>query len=246
MLYQLARLLALLADLQKSRTAITMKALCEEGAQHRSPLMVIRCDVERNLPHTLSVAQKIHEAGIHCTMYFHTRRDCYDPSTFASVRDLGHEVGYHHECLDRCHGDFEAARQLFLREVERFRQDGFPLTTVCGHGEGGLPKRGYTQNWDLFDRYPDLLESAGLCADVFATIIPRWKPIYASDTFVSYRRFWDRISSARPKPDLLMVAIHPHRWHDAFPVSLWEIGRDVTQRYANKIRKARPYHTIWE
>lgn len=244
--YHLQRLLTLLSDLRRVRTAVTMKELCENGTNIGPRLMVVRCDVERDLPHTLSVARKMHEAKIRCSLYFHTRRGCYDPATFAAVRDMGHEVGYHHECLDRCAGDFEAARELFLREVERFRQDGFPLATVCGHGEAGLPRRGYRHNWDLFDRYPGLLESAGVRAEVFTTIIPQWKPAYASDTFASYRSFWDRINGARQQPDLLMVAIHPHRWHNCFAVSLWEISVDVAQRYANRIRGARSYRTIWD
>lgn len=140
--YQLERLLTVLSDLQRIRTVVTMKDLCEKGANHSSPLMVVRCDVERDLPHALTVARQIRETGICCSMYFHTRQGCYDVTTFAAVRDLGHEVGYHHECLDRCHGNFEAARQLFLREVDRFRRDGFPLATVCGHGEGGACKAG--------------------------------------------------------------------------------------------------------
>ena len=242
--YQLKRLLHTIAELKKVKTIVTMKTLCGYNPQEVRHLMVLRCDIERNLPHALFCAQKTHELGIPCTMYFHTRSGCYDPEIFAVIRDLGHEIGYHHECLDRCQGDFEAAQELFLREVERFRKDGFPVTTVCSHGEGGLPKNGYECNWELFERYPDLLEKAGVAAEVYTTIKDRWHPIYASDTLTSYRHFWCTIGTGSRRSELLQILVHPHRWHNSFLPAGREVAKDLLQTFKNKIRKSRTYNTI--
>ena len=101
---------------------------------------ILRFDVERLLAHNLRFAQKLAHIGATATFYFHTRKACYDPEVLRQFADLGHEVGYHHECLDRCRGDFTKARDLFLAEVDIFRRDGIDLQTVCSHGEAGLPR----------------------------------------------------------------------------------------------------------
>lgn len=207
-------------------------------------LATLRCDVERDLEHHLHFARQAEKAGIPCTFYFHSRTECYSPVVFDKIRQMGHEVGFHHECLDRCRGNFEAAKALFEKEVNRFKTDGFFPVTVCAHGESGLHKVGYRFNYELFSRYPELLSQCGVAAEVYTDIIPQWKPHYVSDVFSAYRHFWDRLSDGKQKPELLHVLIHPHRWHTSPAVSSWEIGKDLAQAMQNKIFKYRSYQTI--
>jgi len=203
--------------------------------------VLLRFDVERALPHHLDVARQLHAAGICGTFYFHTRRGCYDPIVLKAIGDLGHEVGYHHECLDRCGGDFDRARELFLKEVQLFRGDGLELMTVCGHGEAGLPKVNYRSSWDIFERFPTLIGDAGLRGEVYLWL-HRCEPLYASDTFRSYRRFWDTLDQACATPDRpIMVLVHLHRWRRNPVTMSLEVGRDLLRQIRNRVCRKRGY-----
>lgn len=236
--YNLERLLSEIWRLEaKRRFALMADVIIAPTPQPGR--VVLRLDVERALNHQLALAKQLSHRGVFCTMYFHTRRDAYCASTLREIEALGHEVGYHHECLDRCHGDFSQARELFLREISVFHKDGLQLRTVCSHGEAGLPKQGYKANWDLFVRYPELLEEAGICVEVYQWL-KQHKPPYASDTFRSYRLFWDTLNNA-PMDNTLMILVHPHRWRHHLPASAFEVARDLGQHLGNRIRGVRGY-----
>ncbi len=243
-MYDLAKLFETLQMLKTQKEFVRMKDLLDMDISQSKNLAVVRCDVERDLPHHLDFAQKAHQIGIPCTFYFHSRKECYDPQVFKEVQALGHEVGFHHECIDRCMGDFESAKTLFAKEVSRFKKDGFFPETVCAHGESGLFKSGYRFNYELFNRYPDLLSSCGVSAEVYNDIIPKWKPVYVSDVFSSYRHFWDKIEAGKTKPELMHLLIHPHRWHSSFLKSELEVGIDLFQAFKNKTLKYRSYNAI--
>ncbi len=243
--YNINRLFESLKHLTKTKRPVTMAQLC--GIEANTPdLMVARSDVERDPRHALRFARGLHERGIPGTLYFHTRKGCYDPAVFAKIRDLGHEVGYHHECLDRCRGDFQKARELFLRETERFRRDGFPVDTVCSHGENGIVRTGYTFNGELFLHFPKLLEEAGVKAEVYTTIKGRWEQTYTSDVLSGYRDFWAGLERGGQARRLHQILIHPHRWRAWFGPTFVEVARDLKQLVSNKFRKARDYATIWD
>lgn len=244
--YDMARLLTGLERLVTARTPVRMDHLSarEPATAHNS--VVIRCDIERDLEHTLWFAEQLSARSIPCTMYFHTREDTYDPKIFAEIGKLGHEIGFHHECLDRCGGDFEAAKRLFEKEVERFKQDGFSLVTVCSHGEAGLPKQGYSSNRDLFSQYPELLAESGIAAEVYEGIKSRFQPFYISDVFSAYRFFYSRMEAATGRDELVQVLIHPHRWRESFVRSAQEVALDLKQHLANRIFRKRSYQTVWD
>ncbi|MGO8821663.1 MAG: hypothetical protein ACLQO6_10605 [Desulfomonilaceae bacterium] len=205
-----------------------------------SDAIILRFDVERSLNHHLAVAKHLAKAGIFSTMYFHTRFGCYDPRILKEISELGHEVGYHHECLDRCQGNFHKARNLFEHEINQFHRDGLNPVTVCSHGEGGLPKNGYKSNWELIQRNPNLLAENGLIGEFYL-----WKEkqslLYASDTFKSYRQFWNTLRDARIIRKPLVILVHLHRWHDTFFVSSFEIGKDVVGYLKNRTLRERKY-----
>lgn len=245
MIYSLTKLLKELQSLKSQKRFVRMKDLVGLRPADNPNLAVLRCDVERDLKHHLRFAEQLAEKAIPATFYFHSRKECYDPQVFKKVKDFGHEVGFHHECLDRCRGDFEKARELFIRETKRFENDGFFPNTVCAHGESGLFKVGYRFNYELFGRYPELLPSLGISAEVYTDILPAWKPVYVSDVFSSYRHFWKKWEAGRPKPELMHLLIHPHRWHEGGLTSEWEVGLDLWQALKNKALKYRSYNAIY-
>ena len=128
--------------------------------------MIIRCDIERDATGALAFAESLKNAKILSSFYFQTRSNCYDVAVMKKIQSMGHEVGLHHECLDRCKGDFETARELFLKEVDRFREDGIHVKTVCAHGEAYILRQSLDLTYaaDTFRNYPDFFKNIS-CAD---------------------------------------------------------------------------------
>lgn len=204
----------------------------------------LRCDVERDLEHQLQFARTISAIGIAATFYFHTRETCYERNTMREIEGLGHEIGFHHECLDRCNGDFFGARELFLREVDFFRRDGFQITTVCSHGENGIQKIGYKANCDLFKKYPNLLKEAGIQAEVFHWAQNKGLNVI-QDTLSGYSSMESFLHQNTPKAEIPhMIGIHPHRWRKSKIKSAIEITHDISIYLKNKIYGKRKYKTV--
>ena len=243
MIYSLNKLLESAYEKFGNRTYYRMSDIV---AMEQMPddAIVFRFDVERDLEHHLDVATLLAKANIPSSMYFHSRKACYDPDTLHRIEDLGHEVGFHHECLDRCSGDYERAKDLFKREVDIFRRDGFNLRTVCSHGEAGLPKHGYKSNWCLFERYPDLLEECGIKIEMYQWLREK-SPLYASDTFTSYNKFWNTIKQASTVSQGLMVLVHVHRWHSSPIPSAMEVARDLIRQFKNRTIRQRTYQLAY-
>lgn len=239
MIYSLNQLLKSAYANFGGRTYYRMKDIVALG-EMPDDAVVFRFDVERDLKHHLRVAKLLAKANIPSTMYFHSRNACYDPNILHQIEDMGHEVSFHHECLDRCGGNYERAKDLFKREVDIFRRDGFSLETICSHGEAGLPKHGYKSNWYLFERYPDLLEDCGIKVEMYQWLRDN-SPLYASDTFTSYRKFWSTIKRAPKTNKGLMVLVHIHRWHSNPIPSAVEVTRDLIRQFSNRAFRKRSY-----
>lgn len=246
-MYNYNNLLSLLSDISKERAPILMSDLI---AQHNTTQsdrrhLIVRGDVERDVPHQLKFAQDLHRLKIKGTFYFHTRVSTFIPQLFPSFLELGHEIGYHHECLDRTGGDFAKARDLFLKEVELFRKNDIDLKTVCSHGELGLPMNGYGCNADIFDRYPNLCGEAGIQGEVYRHLgmIPQG---YVSDTLRVIHHFFDNCIkfNSKPKNKVLQILVHPHRWRTNSLACGKEVAVDLLQAFMNSLHKRRKYEVV--
>lgn len=242
--YSLNKLKSKIESVLRARTSTTIADLIEKDldpAKH----VVFRFDVERRPQHALNFAKELDQMGARATMYFHTRKNCYDAQVMREIQELNFEVGYHHECLDRCRGNFSLSRDLFTQDIQRMRADGLNIRTVCSHGEVGITKSGYNCNWELFNQYPQLLSQNNLLGEVYIQMPEKFEMVYATDTFAGYSSFWGQIDKAQHSDALLQVLIHPHRWHETAALTFIEAGKDLVQRYSNKIKKTREYQTPW-
>jgi hypothetical protein len=207
---------------------------CEPGVS------MLRFDLERDVPHHLAIAQWLGGRGIRATFFVHTRAECFIPDALREVEALGHEVGYHHECLDRCGGDWLQARSLFLREVELFREHGLSLRTCCSHGENGIRRHGYSANWELMQRYPHLLAEAGIACEMYQWL--RLNPLmYATDTFRGVTKFFGVVDQARTQHRTLMMLVHAHRWRLSPGAIAGEVTTDLLQYVRNRVLGRRSY-----
>ena len=64
------------------------------------------------------------------------------------IANMGHEIGYHYETLDKAKGNYEKAITIFENELSKFREIA-EIKTICMHGNP-LTK---WLNRDLWSRY---------------------------------------------------------------------------------------------
>ena len=118
------------------------------AGQHRGRrCAVLRHDVDRRSANALTMAELEADLGIAATYYFrhpHT----FIPEIIEQVLSLGHEVGYHYEVLAKTGGDYKKAIDLFVQELEEFREI-CDVRTICMHGS---PLSRY-DNRDLWKKY---------------------------------------------------------------------------------------------
>ncbi|HEY4199671.1 MAG TPA: hypothetical protein VGM83_03840 [Devosiaceae bacterium] len=100
----------------------------------RQNSVLLRHDVDRLAWRAVRMARLESRHAIRSTYYFRCTPDGRFPETaIAAIHALGHEVGYHYECLSACNGDRIAALVQFRRNLEIFRRLA-PCRTVAMHG----------------------------------------------------------------------------------------------------------------
>lgn len=98
----------------------------------------IRHDVDLRPEYSLRVAQVEAEMGMKATYYFRSMHFKSHADTIMAIVALGHEAGFHYECLTPTKGDIEAAYRLFVSELEELRRL-VPVHTACAHGSPRSP-----------------------------------------------------------------------------------------------------------
>jgi len=69
--------------------------------QAEEPFVILRHDVDRRSRMALEMAQMEKEMGIRDTYYFKMMPGVFEPGIIKMIRDMGHEIGYHYEVLDK-------------------------------------------------------------------------------------------------------------------------------------------------
>lgn len=110
--------------------------LLEALAMHKEHR--IRHDVDLRPEFSLRVAQEESARGMRATYYFRSMHFASHADIIRAIVDLGHEAGYHYECLTTTHGDVAAAYEDFCHNLERLRRLA-PVRTACAHGSPRSP-----------------------------------------------------------------------------------------------------------
>jgi hypothetical protein len=110
--------------------------------------LILRHDVDENCKYALDLALKEQQYDLKSTYYFRMRKTTCVPRILDRIAACKHEIGYHYETVDKCHGDIEAAAVLFRRELTSLRQR-YPVETACMHGN---PLTKY-DNKKIWERY---------------------------------------------------------------------------------------------
>lgn len=98
----------------------------------------IKHDVDLRPEYALLVAQVEAEMDVQTTYYFRSMHFTSHAEVIKAIVALGHQAGYHYECLTTCRGDMEAAYKDFCLNLEKLRSI-VPVSTACAHGSPRSP-----------------------------------------------------------------------------------------------------------
>ena len=197
--------------------------------------LVLKHDVETDVPRALEIAKIEHKYG-HKGSYYVQAYLLEDPENvkrLQQMQQMGHEISYHYDVMDSCKGDLDAAILEFEKNRANFEMVGFPLKTICQHGNPVMERNGYHSNRDFFRNnrvqklYPNL-------ADIMVDYPEKYETdyLYFSDAGRKFQRIYDPINNdivnsddknvlyedfdelfaALSERQGNIISIHPHRW----------------------------------
>jgi hypothetical protein len=199
---------------------------------------ILRHDVDRMPEQALKMARIENDFGIKSTYYFRMKKDVFNPAIIKEIVDIGHEIGYHYEVLDKANGDFKIAMNIFEEELEQFREV-CDVKTVCMHGN---PFSKWV-NKDLWKKYD--FKDFGIIGEPYLSINYK-RVFYLTDTGrrwnsrfsvkdvvrVDVNRVIERIKSTddvirminKGNIEQMCISAHPERWSDNFGAWLKELA----------------------
>lgn len=222
----------------------------ENTEQQKKKVTIIRHDVDKKPQNSLLMAILEAELGIQSTYYFRTNPNVFDLSIIEKIENIGHEIGYHYEVLDKAKGDPVKAIQLFDQELKMFPH---PVRTICMHGNPLTP----WDNRDLWKQYN--FHDFGITGEAYLSIDYQ-NILYFSDTgrtwqnTYSVKDFTNSSTVQQSMPHSTMdltrvccntnenicLVTHPQRWNNTlFPwVSelVFQTGKNVGKAMIKNIR----------
>jgi hypothetical protein len=220
----------------------------QQFLQHPEPRSIIlRHDVDLRPGHSLAFARLQHAMGVTGVYYFRAVPESWDERIIREIADLGHEIGYHYECLTTCRGNMDLAIRDFEANLTALRRLA-PVSTICMHGS---PMSRYDSK-DLWKTYS--YRDFGIIGEPYFDV-DFSRVAYLTDTgrrwdgdkvsvrdkvsspFVhSFKTTGDIIRSAEEGalPDQIMFTFHPQRWTDNW--YLWS-NELVVQNAKNLVKR---------
>lgn len=211
--------------------------------------IVLRHDVDLLPYNSLAFAEIQAENGVRGTYYFRAVPQSWDEFVIKKIAQLGHEIGYHYECLTTCNGDMEKGIEDFEKNLGALRKLA-PVTTICMHGS---PMSKYDSK-DLWTGYN--YKDYGLVGEPYFDV-DFDKVFYLTDTGrrwdghkvsvrdkvnggnfnLSFHKTDEIIASVKNNklPPMIMFTFHPQRWNDNRLAWLKEYSlqsvKNVVKRY---------------
>lgn len=209
--------------------------------------IILRHDVDL-LPHNSLVFAKIQNQNkIKGVYYFRAVPESWDEKIITEISSLGHEIGYHYECLTTTNGDLEKGILDFDKNLKALRKLA-PVTTICMHGS---PMSKYDSK-DLWKKYR--YQDFGIIAEPYFDVDFK-NVFYLTDTGrkwdgdkvsvrdkvnsgfdLSFHSTDEIIEAAKNNtlPSQMMFTFHPQRWNDN--KNLW-VKELIVQNIKNQIKK---------
>lgn len=211
-----------------------------------APYFVLKHDVETNVARALRIAEIEHAYGHRGSYYVqaYLLKDAANVEMLQKMQAFGHEISYHHDVMDSTKGHLDAALAEFEANRVLFEENGFPVVTVCQHGNPVVERVGYTSNRDFFrsevvqTRYQQI-------ADIMVDYPKKHDTTYTyiSDAGRRFQLIFDPLQNDVVKSDdknipidqieglmpyvverNTIISIHPHRWYKSGLVAVCKVA----------------------
>lgn len=215
----------------KGLHSIPVKDIVPSAPQY----IVLKHDVETDVKKAYRLATIEHKYGHRGSYYVqaYLMHDAANIRMLQVMQQMGHEISYHYDVMDSCKGDLNKAIREFADNKHLFEKNGFPIETVCQHGNPIVERIGYTSNRDFFrsekvrELYPNIVDvMVNLKSDVHTDFT------YYSDAGRVFKLIYDPLNNDIvnsddknvPYQDLdellmaldinrgIIISTHPHRW----------------------------------
>ncbi|WP_367343962.1 hypothetical protein [Methanomethylovorans sp.] len=193
--------------------------------KNKSRIVILRHDVDKDPNLALKMAKIEYLYGIRSTYYFRYKRGVFDSNIIKNISNMGHEIGYHYEVLDKAKGDYFLAMEIFKEELKCLRNIA-EVSTICMHGNPLTP----WVNKDIWKKYN--FEDFGILGEAYLSL--NFNDIYY---FTDTGRSWNsskysvkdiidnypihKINSTDDLIDFMYktdknmcILVHPNRWKD--------------------------------
>ena len=195
--------------------------------------------------------------GVKATYYFRSMHFNSHADTIRSIVALGHDAGFHYECLTTTRGDVDKAYRLFIDELAILRHL-VPVHTACAHGSPRSPWNSQ-DIWKQYDIHAlDIDYEPMLDTDFSQTLYltdtgRRWDGYRVSvrDKVPGYQEQWEQEGlSFHTTDDIthalsdmghliqhkgLLINTHPQRWMPFGPEWLAEAGMQWWKNQAKRL-----------
>ncbi|MFC1885015.1 hypothetical protein ACFL2O_09605 [Thermodesulfobacteriota bacterium] len=212
---------------------------------------IIRHDVDRRPKKALDMARLENELGIKASYYFRTKSHVFLPEIIKQVSALGHEIGYHYECLSDMKGDIPQAVKEFEKKLAKMQKIA-EIMTIAMHGSP-LSRFNNLDLWRDEDQRKILRERFGIAGEVYLDV-DYTDIFYITDT----GRNWspsrsnkrDRVNSKsnlnlkngddllqffkKAKSKKIVFQVHPERWSKSLTEHIFYASGDYA---ANMIKR---------
>ncbi len=209
--------------------------------------IVLRHDVDLLPNNSLAFAKIQAENSIKGSYYFRAVPESWDVHVIKEIASLGHEIGYHYECLTTCNGNFEEAIKDFEHNLIELRKLS-AVSTICMHGS---PMSKYDSK-DLWKKYN--YKDFKIIGEPYFDVDFK-KMFYLTDTGrrwdgekvsvrdkvnsgydLSFNRTDEIIDAANngQLPNQIMFTFHPQRWTDNKTLWYKEL---VVQNLKNQVKR---------
>lgn len=212
------------------RISIPAREVVADGGE----FLVLKHDVETAVKKAYRMAEVEYRYGHRGSYYVqaYLLKESKNVALLSKMQRMGHEITYHHDVMDACHGDLARATEEFEANRMLFENAGFAVETVCQHGNPIVERVGYTSNRDFFrsaeiaSAYPaitDIMVNFGVVRGVafsyYSDAGRRFQLIYdpltndlvdSSDKNVPYENLTELLAAITQGNSI--VSTHPHRW----------------------------------
>lgn len=206
-----------------------------EVSSNTDNYIVLKHDVETDVSRAYEIAKTESSCGHRGSYYIqvYLLEDKKNIELLKKMQQMGHEISYHYDVMDSCKGNIDAAIDEFEKNRRLFESNGFPIITVCQHGNPIIERKGYNSNRDFFRNnrvrkiYPNI-------ADIMVNFKEKNSTdyFYFSDAGHMFKLIYDPLNNDIinsddkniPYADLEallnglspsggnIISIHPHRW----------------------------------